>query len=70
MIYNAIDKLPRKQKGVVYCFLAGSIDYNQPNPWRTVLYAKASDSIHFFDATRVEHDDLDDDEMKQQIHWE
>ena len=70
MLYTAKDKLPLKEKGFKYYFLAGSIDYSLPNPWRNSLYAKASDDIHFFDPTRIDHDDLYDEEMRQQINWE
>lgn len=70
MIYTAIDKLPSKKKGYKYCFLAGSIDHSEPNSWRTILYKKAPETIHFFDPTRKDHNALDDEAMRQQIYWE
>jgi hypothetical protein len=70
MIYKSSDKLPIKKNDCNYYFLAGSIDFNQLNPWREILFKKASQRTCFFDPTRINHNDLNNAEMKQHINWE
>ena len=70
MTYYGTDRLPSKKENEGYCFLAGSIDYHSPNPWRKSIIKKAKSSIHFFDPTRRDHDSLDNLEMQRHINWE
>ena len=70
MIYTSNDKLPIIEKENKSIFLAGSIDCNMPSNWRRRAIAKLSHYDYLFDPTNTNHDNLDDQEMKEHIGWE
>jgi len=51
-------------------FLAGSIDLKLSGNWREELALQFGDEVCFFDPTRYNHDELNDEEMKNHIQWE
>ena len=69
MIFTSKDSLPIKENNEQYCFLAGSIDLNKGN-WRMNFIEETKEMFHFFDPTRIEHNSMNDSEMKEHIHWE
>lgn len=70
MIYTSTNKLPKKEKGKEYFFLAGSIDYHLQSNWRQEIINKTGSSVHFFDPTRIDHNELSNFKMKEHIKWE
>ena len=70
MIYTSKIKLPLKEQGKDYYFLAGSIDYHLSGNWREKVIKKMEHLAHFFDPTRIEHNEFNDFQMKEHIEWE
>ncbi len=68
MLLGAHHDLPIKEKPCY--FLAGSIDLQLPGNWRKDVISEFNDDICFLDPTRYNHDQLDDQEMKNHIQWE
>lgn len=70
MIYTTDIALPIKEESKGYYFLAGSIDLNLPNNWRKEVIEELEDSVHFFDPIRVNHEMLNNAQMREHIEWE
>ncbi|GAA3594258.1 nucleoside 2-deoxyribosyltransferase domain-containing protein [Flavivirga amylovorans] len=70
MIYTSSITLPIKEKHKNYIFLAGSIDLNLPSNWRKEVIDIIGAKAHFLDPTIINHNELNDSQMKNHIHWE
>ncbi|WP_055447706.1 nucleoside 2-deoxyribosyltransferase domain-containing protein [Lacinutrix mariniflava] len=70
MIYTSKNILPLKEERKKYYFLAGSMDFNESNSWRQKIMQEMKHLVHFLDATRIEHNDFSDSQMKEHIEWE
>ena len=70
MIYTSKIKLPLKEQSRNYYFLAGSIDCHLGGNWREKVIKEMEHLGHFFDPTRIEHNEFNDFQMKEHIEWE
>lgn len=70
MIYTSKIKLPLKDQDKKYYFLAGSINYHLSGNWRGKVTNEMEHLVHFFDPTRIEHNEFSDFQMKEHIEWE
>ena len=69
MVYTSKNKLPQNKENKDYCFLAGSIDFSYNN-WREIVMEEMKGFIHFFDPTRIDHNELNNSQMEEHIDWE
>lgn len=70
MIITSNQKLPEKNSAKAYVFLAGSIDKNNSSNWRKKVIKQLETKAHIFDPTNLNHDSLNNVEMKHHILWE
>lgn len=68
MVYTSQHTLPTTNRK--YCFLAGSIDMSEVENWRETVVGKLNGYTNFFDPTHLNHDTLNDTEMREHIRWE
>lgn len=70
MHFTSEQKIPKKEEGRNYIFLAGSIDYMLPSIWREKVIEKSDDKNIFFDPTNKDYQQLNEKEMIDHIEWE
>lgn len=70
MIYNSTIILPEKETEEKFIFLAGSMDQEKPNSWRSQAIVSLQESYHIFDPTQKEYGTLTELQMKNHVKWE
>lgn len=70
MVFTSNDRLPTKENGKSYIFLAGSIENKLSGNWRKYVVDKLDNKNIFFDPTNKKHDHLNVKEMRVHIEWE
>ena len=70
MVFTSTEKLPNKENNKKYIFLAGSIDSNVSDNWRSQVITSNYNQNHFFDPTHKNYEYLNPVDMKAHIQWE